>query len=67
MTDEELKETYTLFSELWKMVKRYHDSRTDDEWAALVDAADRMVKKHGEESRMLVLETLGLIERRCKQ
>ena len=66
MTDEQLKTYYQLFTDLWKLVKTYHDSKSDDQWKSLTDRADELVKQYGEDTRSLVLDTLELIERRCK-
>lgn len=66
MTEEQLKNAYSLYTCLWKMVKDYHNAKTDKEWGALADKASVLVEQHGDIIRPLVLDTLELIERSSK-
>ena len=66
MTDEELKIIYQLYTDLWKMFRQYHTARTDAEWARLAEQAEKIVDQYGEDVRSLVLDTVELIEKRCK-
>ena len=66
MTDEELKIIYQLYTDLWKMFRQYHTARTDAEWDRLAERAEKIVDQYGEDVRSLVLDTVELIEKRCK-
>lgn len=66
MTDEELKIIYQLYTDLWKMFLQYHTARTDEEWEKLTERAAEIVEQYGEDVRSLALDTLELIEKRCK-
>lgn len=66
MTDEELKIIYQLYTDLWKMFRQYRAARTDAEWDRLAEQAEKIVDQYGEDVRSLVLDTLELIEKRCK-
>lgn len=66
MTDEELKIIYQLYTDLWKMFLQYHTARTDEEWEKLTERAAEIVEQYDEDARSLVLDTLELIEKRCK-
>ena len=66
MTDEELKIIYQLYTDLWKMFRQYHTARTDTEWDRLAEQAEKIVDQYGEDVRSLVLDTVELIEKRCK-
>lgn len=66
MTDEELKIIYQLYTDLWKMFLQHHTARTDEEWEKLTERAAEIVEQYGEDVRSLVLDTLELIEKRCK-
>lgn len=66
MTEEELKIIYQLYTDLWKMFRQYHTARTDAEWDRLAEQAEKIVDQYGEDVRSLVLDTLELIEKRCK-
>lgn len=47
MTQEKLKETYNLFTDVWKMYKRFSDARDDDEYfSQLSTAASEIDKKY---------------------
>ena len=67
MTDEELKEAYQLFTGLWKLVHKHHNTKTDQEWKNLTDHASELVNKHGVKAQPLVVETLNYIERGYKK
>ncbi|WP_419577431.1 hypothetical protein [Roseburia hominis] len=66
MTEEELKIIYQLYTDLWKMFRQYHTARTDAEWDRLAEQAEKIVDQYGEDVRSLVLDTVALIEKRCK-
>ena len=66
MTEEELKIIYQLYTDPWQMFRQYHTARTDAEWDRLAEQAEKIVDQYGEDVRSLVLDTLELIEKRCK-
>lgn len=66
MTEEQLKTIYQLYTDLWKMFRQYHTARTDAEWDRLAEQAEKIVDQYGEDVRSLVLDTVELIEKRCK-
>lgn len=66
MTDEELKEVYNLYTDCWKLYKEYHAAQTDAEWEKVDKLTREMVKKYGDYSRPLIMDTICLIERRSK-
>nr|DAL30532.1 MAG TPA_asm: hypothetical protein [Caudoviricetes sp.] len=66
MTEEQLKIIYQLYTDLWKMFLQYHTARTDEEWEKLTERAGEIVQQYGEDVRSLALDTLELIEKRCK-
>ena len=66
MTEEQLKSIYQLYTDLWKMFRQHHTARTDEEWEKLTERAAEIVDQYGEDVRPLVLDTLELMEKRCK-
>lgn len=66
MTEPELKEVYNLYTECWKLFREHHGARTNQEWEKLQNRAEEIVKKYGDYSRSLVMDTIILIERRSK-
>lgn len=66
MTEEQLKIIYQLYTDLWKMFLQHHTARTDEEWEKLTKRAAEIVQQYGEDVRSLALDTLELIEKRCK-
>lgn len=48
------------------MFRQYHTARTDAEWDRLAEQAEKIVDQYGEDVRSLVLDTVELIEKRCK-
>lgn len=66
MTEEELRIIWNLYVDLWKMFRQYYTARTDEEWEKLTERAAEIVEQYGEDARSLVLDTLELIEKRCK-
>lgn len=66
MTDEEFKESYQFFAELWKLIYHNHNNQSDQEWKRLTDQAAELVKRYGEDVRPLVLDTMEYIEKRSK-
>lgn len=66
MTEEQLKTIYQLYTDLWKIFKTYHDSKTDEQWEQCAEQAAKLVEQYGEDTRPLVLDTLELIERSSK-
>lgn len=67
MEDEELKQIYSLYTDLWKLFREHHGAQTDEEWEKLQARAEEIVKQYGTDSRSLVLETIILIERKGKE
>ena len=66
MTEPELKNIWNLYADLWKMFLQHHPARTDEEWEKLTKRAAEIVQQYGEDVRSLALDTLELIEKRCK-
>lgn len=66
MTNQQLKNTYQLYTSLWKLVHEFHNAEQDKQWQQCTDRAEELVKQYGEECRSLILDTLELIERGAK-
>ncbi len=66
MTEPELRNIWNLYVDLWKMFRQYHTAKTDEEYTRLTERANEIVDQYGEDIRSLVLDTLELIEKRCK-
>lgn len=66
MTEPELRNIWNLYADLWKMFLQHHTARTDEEWEKLTERAAEIVQQYGEDVRSLTLDTLELIEKRCK-
>ncbi len=63
MSEEQLKNIYQLYTDLWKLFREYHGSRTDEQWNQCAEQAKKLVEQYGEDTRPLVIDTLELIER----
>ena len=69
-TDEELKAVYNIFTDAWKLYKKYADVRSDDEyWEKVVNESDSIAKKHdnGRLCRDLILAVISELERKSKK
>ena len=65
--DEELKAVYNIFTDVWKLYKKYADVRTDDEyWEKVVNESDEIAKKYGNGRlcRDLILAVIAEFERK---
>lgn len=70
MTNEELKQAYNMFTDAWKLFKKYADIRdTDEYWESLVDEAGETAKQFDNDKfiRNLVMAVMDEIERRAKE
>lgn len=66
MSEDELREVYSLYTECWKLFREYNSIKTDQEWEKLDRITRDMVKKYGDYSRPLIVDTICLIERSSK-
>ena len=69
VTDEELKAVYGMFTDAWKLYKKYADVQQEDEyWEALIAEADAVEKKHQNNKlcRDLILAAMSELERKSK-
>ena len=64
---DDVRQIYSLYTDLWKLFREYHGAQTDEEWEKLQARAEEIVKQYGTDSRSLVLETIILIERKGKK
>lgn len=67
MTEEQLKIIYSLYTDLWKLFRQYHDAKTDEQWEQCTEQAGKLVEQYGEDVRPIVIDTLELIERRNRK
>lgn len=44
MEEEELKQIYSLYTDLWKLFREHHGAQTDEEWEKLQARAEEIVK-----------------------
>ena len=68
-TDEELKAVYGIFTDVWKLYKKYADVQQEDEyWETLIAEADAIAKKYRNNRlcRDLVLAVISELERKSK-
>lgn len=66
MSEDELREVYSLYTECWKLFREYNSIKTDQEWEKLDRITRDMVKKYGDYSISMIMATICLIERRVK-
>ena len=69
-TDEELKAVYNIFTDAWKLYKKYADVRSDDEyWENVVNETSALAKKYdnGRLCRDLILAVISELERKSKK
>ncbi|MBD5521219.1 MAG: hypothetical protein HDR03_08380 [Lachnospiraceae bacterium] len=69
VTDEELKAVYGMFTDAWKLYKKYADVQQEDEyWESLIAEADAIAKKHQNNKlcRDLILAAMSELERKSK-
>ena len=67
MSEDELREVYSLYTECWKLFREYNSIKTDQAWEKLDRITRDMVKKYGDYSRPLIMDTICLIERSSKK
>ena len=70
VTDEELKAVYGMFTDAWKLYKKYADVQQEDEyWEALIAEADAVAEKYWNDRlcRDLILAVMSELERKSKQ
>lgn len=70
MTDEKLKEYYEIYTDCWKLFRKYSEPNdTDEFWQQLIDESIQLNKKHSKTilSRKMLLETINEVERICKK
>lgn len=67
MSEDELREVYSLYTECWKLFREYNSIKTDQEWEKLDRITRDMVEKYGDYSRPLIMDTICLIERSSKK
>ena len=62
MTEAELKTVFALYTDCWKMFRSFHTCRTEEEWTTLAAHAKYLGEKYGAGYRMIIVDTLELIE-----
>lgn len=70
MTDEKLKEYFEIYTDCWKLFRKYSEPNdTDEFWQQLIDESKLLHVKHGktEFSKKLLVETITEIERIFKE
>lgn len=67
MTEEQLKIIYSLYTDLWKLFRQYHEAKTDEQWEQCTEQAGKLIEQYGEDVRPIVIDTLELIERRNRK
>lgn len=66
MTDEELKKYYEVYTDCWKLFRKYSSPNDSDQfWQQLIDESNLLYEKHGKREfvKRIVIETIGEIER----
>lgn len=66
MTDEELKKYYEVYTDCWKLFRKYSSPNDSDQfWQQLIDESNLLYEKHGKTEfvKRIVIETIGEIER----
>lgn len=66
MTEESLKKYFEVYTDCWKLFRKYSEPNGSDEfWEKLIDESKLLHVKHGktEFSKKLLLETVDEIER----
>ena len=69
VTDEELKAVYGMFTDAWKLYKKYADVQQSDEyWKAVVDESEQIAKKYDNAKLAiaLMLAAIDKLERKSK-
>lgn len=70
MTDKKLKEYFEIYTDCWKLFRKYSaPNDTDEFWQQLIDESGLMHEKHGKTgfSKKLLVETINEIERIFKE
>lgn len=70
MTEGKLKEYFEIYTDCWKLFRKYSEPNdTDEFWQQLIDESNELHKKHGktEFSKKLLVETINEIERIFKE
>lgn len=68
--DEELRAIYNIFTDVWKVYKKYADVRSDDEyWENVVNEINALDKKYDNDRlcRDLILAVISELERISKK
>lgn len=66
MTEESLKKYFEVYTDCWKLFRKYSEPNGSDEfWENLIDESNVLYKKHGktELAKALLIETMAEIER----
>lgn len=69
MSNDELRKYFDIYTECWKLFKKYSDPVNSDEfWRAFTDDANAIYKKNGKSEfcKRLLLDTADEIEKICK-
>ncbi len=70
VTDEELKKVYGMFTDAWKLYKKYADVQQSDEyWESLIAEADTIAKKYQNDKlcRDLIIAAMSELEGKSKE
>ena len=68
--DEELRAVYNIFTDVWKLYKKYADVRPDDEyWENVVNETNTLAQKYdnGRLCRDLMLAVMSELGRKSKK
>lgn len=61
------EETRAIYTEVWKLHKRFYDTKTDTEWESLYEECKKLLVNYPcSFARDLVNAMMGEIESRCK-
>ena len=66
MNEEQLREHYNIYTECWKLLRKYSNPTSDDAfWDELVKEANYLSEEHGnsEFAKRIIVDTLDEIDR----
>lgn len=66
MSEDQLKQCWSIYTDCWKLIKAHPSKLTDQEAKEVTAQADKLIKDYGIEFQPIVLDTLELLERMNK-
>lgn len=66
MTNDQLITINKLYNDCWKLIKEFHNAKTDEEWKNCTARAGELMEKYGKWSMNIILDTEELVERGVK-